>query len=127
MGVWKSNNFIICFLGWICSLIYHIAYRLDWIKAEKSGEYVVESLFSQGFIHMSTEQQVLQVANNFYKDSEDLVLLYIDSEKINGSLRWEGKEEYGEDYPHLYASLPVNAVKRVENFTTDNNGNYLMP
>ncbi len=100
---------------------------MDWMKAEKSGEYVVESLFIQGFIHMSTEQQVLQVANNFYKDSEDLVLLYVDSEKIKGSLRWEGKEEYGENYPHLYASLPVNDVKRVEDFTTDNNGNYLMP
>lgn len=69
------------------ALIFHIANRRDWVKAEKNGEYVTDSLESQGFIHMSTGHQVIPVANSFYKDSEDLVLLYIDSEKIKGSLK----------------------------------------
>lgn len=109
------------------ALIYHIANRRDWVKAEKNGEYVADSLVSQGFIHMSTREQVIPVANSFYKDSEDLVLLYIDSEKIKRSLRWEGKDEIGEDFPHLYASLPLDAVIRVEDFNKDDDGNYLMP
>jgi len=97
------------------------------VKAEKNGEYIADSLESQGFIHMSTEQQVIPVTNSFYKDSEGLVLLYIDSEKIKGSLRWEGKDEIGEDFPHLYASLPLEAVARVEDLNKDDNENYLMP
>ena len=108
-------------------MIYHIANRRDWVRAEKTGEYTADSLESQGFIHMSTEQQVIPVANSFYKDSEDLVLLYIDPEKIKGSLRWEGKDEIGEDFPHLYAPLPLEAVVRVEDLNKDDNGNYLMP
>lgn len=67
------------------------------------------------------------MANNSYKDAEDLVLLYIDSEKVKDSLRWEGKEEYGEDYPHLYTSLPIDAVIKVEDFITNKDGNYDMP
>lgn len=97
------------------------------MTAEGNGEYVAESLQSQGFIHMSTEQQVIPVANNFYKDSENLVLLYVDSDLIKGNLKWEGKDEVGEDFPHLYASLPLEAVVRVEDFTKDENGNYVMP
>jgi uncharacterized protein (DUF952 family) len=122
-----SNNVITCFPSWYVDLIYHIANRRDWVKAKKAGKYVADSLQSQGFIHMSTAQQIIQVANRFYKDSEDLVLLYIDSEKIKESLRWEGKEEHGEDFPHLYASLPFDAVIRVEGLYKDENGNYLMP
>ena len=100
---------------------------MDWVRAEKTGEYTADSLESQGFIHMSTEQQVIPVANSFYKDSEDLVLLYIDSAKIKESLRWEGKDDIGEDFPHLYSSLPLDAVIRVEDFYKDDSGNYLMP
>jgi len=97
------------------------------VKAGENGKYVTDSLESQGFIHMSTEQQVIPVANSFYKDSEDLVLLYIDPEKIKVDLKWEGSDEIGEDFPHLYASLPLEAVVRVEDFTKDKNGNYVMP
>ncbi len=96
------------------------------MKAEKNGEYAADSLESQGFIHMSTREQIIPVANSFYKDSEDLVLLYIDSEKIKGNLRWEGRDEIGEDFPHLYAPLPLDAVIRVEDFIKDDNGKYLI-
>ena len=53
--------------------------------------------------------------------------LYIDPEKIKVDLKWEGSDEIGEDFPHLYASLPLEAVVRVEDFTKDKNGNYVMP
>jgi uncharacterized protein (DUF952 family) len=97
------------------------------VKAEENGEYVADSIESQGFIHMSTREQVIPVANSFYKDSEDLVLLFIDPKKIKVSLKWEGKNEIGEDFPHLYAPLPLDAVIRVEDFNKDDNGKYLMP
>lgn len=97
------------------------------MKAEENGEYVADSIESQGFIHMSTREQVIPVANSFYKDSEDLVLLFIDPKKIKVSLKWEGKNEIGEDFPHLYAPLPLDAVIRVEDFNKDDNGKYLMP
>jgi uncharacterized protein (DUF952 family) len=108
-------------------LIYHIANRKDWVKAEKKGEYVADSLENQGFIHMSTEQQVISVANSYYKESVDMVLLYINSEKIKEHIIWEDKDEIGEDFPHLYASLPLDAVIRVEDFYKDDSGNYMMP
>ena len=42
-------------------MIYHLTSRRDWNEAQKSGEYRAESLESEGFIHCSTETQVLPV------------------------------------------------------------------
>lgn len=95
--------------------------------AERTGEYMADSLQTEGFIHLSTEDQVLNVANSFYKDFEDLVLLYVDAEIVKQDLRWEGKDEHGEDFPHLYSSLQLNAVVRVEDFVRNRTGNYVMP
>ena len=96
--------------------IYHIAYREDWNRALIDGVYRVDSLDSQGFIHMSKEDQVLRVANSIFKGEEDLLLLYVDYEKVNDDVKWEGEQEYGEDFPHLYGPLPVGAVMKVKEF-----------
>jgi uncharacterized protein (DUF952 family) len=107
--------------------IYHIAFREDWNRALVNGVYRVDSLESQGFIHLSKESQVIRVANSIFKDEEDLILLYIDYQKVNEKVRWEGKHDYGEDFPHLYGPLPLNAVVRIEEFKTDTNGLFHLP
>ena len=107
--------------------IYHIAYRKDWNRALVDGVYRADSLESQGFIHMSREDQVNKVANSIFKDEKDLLLLYIDYEKVKDRVRWEGKQDYGEDFPHLYGPLPLDAVVKVVEFKPDRNGNFTKP
>ncbi|MCU1654498.1 MAG: hypothetical protein JWQ60_5647, partial [Pseudonocardia sp.] len=55
-------------------VIYHIAYRTDWERARRAGQYSVStrgvSLAEQGFIHASTAAQVAGVANAFYTGEE---------------------------------------------------------
>ena len=107
--------------------IYHIAYRKDWNRALVDGVYRADSLESQGFIHMSREDQVNKVANSIFKDEKDLLLLHIDYEKVKDRVRWEGKQDYGEDFPHLYGPLPLDAVVKVVEFKPDRNGNFTKP
>ncbi len=45
--------------------IYHITARTDWDAARQSGEYCADSLDDEGFIHASTQEQVLRTANRF--------------------------------------------------------------
>lgn len=59
-------------------MIFHITSRTSWDNAQKRGDYRAESLTTEGFIHCSTLAQVLQVANNFYKGQNGLVLLEIE-------------------------------------------------
>jgi uncharacterized protein (DUF952 family)/acetyl esterase/lipase len=104
--------------------IYHIAYRKDWNRALVDGAYRTDSLESKGFIHMSEEVQVNKVANSIFKDEKDLLLLYIDYEKVKDRVRWEGKQDYGEDFPHLYGPLPLDAVVKVVEFKPDRVSNF---
>ena len=48
-------------------MIYHITSRSAWDEAKARGEYRAPSLESEGFIHCSTRNQLLQVANAFYR------------------------------------------------------------
>lgn len=105
--------------------IYHIAYREDWKRALVDGVYRADSLDSQGFIHMSKGSQVDDVANSLFRGEENLLLLYVDYEKVKDKVRWEGKRDYGEDFPHLYGSLPLSAVVRIEEFKPNTDGRFL--
>ena len=75
------------------ALIYHIASAADWEQARRDGEYTTStrgmSLAEQGFIHASTAAQVTPVANAFYGDDQDLVVLVIDTGRLRPELRYE--------------------------------------
>ena len=68
------------------TLIYHIAEAADWERARRDGRYTTSTrgrtLAEEGFIHASTAAQVDQVADAFYRDAPDLVLLVIDTERV---------------------------------------------
>ena len=95
--------------------IYHAALPADWADAFGTGEYTVStrgaSLDDVGFIHASTREQIEGVANRFYADLTELVLLTIDPLAVPHEIRWEppapGVDEL---FPHIYGPLPVTAV-----------------
>ena len=70
-------------------MIYHITSRRAWNEAQTQGVYRAESLDSEGFIHCSTEDQVIPVTLRFYKGRTDLLLLVIDPERLTSDLKWE--------------------------------------
>ena len=43
-------------------MIYHITSRRAWREAQQRGDYRVASLETEGFIHCSTDAQILPVA-----------------------------------------------------------------
>ncbi len=107
--------------------IYHIVQKTDWVRALAGGVYKVDSLDSQGFIHMSKEEQVNSVANSAFKGEEDLLLLCIDYEKIKDRVSWEGEEDYGENFPHLYGPSHLDAVVKIVAFKPDQNDIFTDP
>lgn len=102
--------------------IVHICTRLDWEKADAAGEYRADSLETEGFIHCSRPEQVLGVVNRFYTDVPDLVLLWIDPNRLDSEIRWEPAD--GDVFPHLYGSLEVEAVVAVNDLIPDPDGVY---
>ncbi len=106
--------------------IYHIAKKEIWEIARGTGTYRPESFREDGFIHCSELDQVLKVANAFYAGRKALVLLEIDSLRVNFPIRYERVEDNVERFPHLYGPLKIDAVEHVHGFNPDD-GEFRLP
>lgn len=92
--------------------IFHIAHASEWADAVIRDEYRMSSrgmtLDDVGYIHCSRADQVDLVANSFYfDDPEPLVLLHID-ESLVPDLRVEG------GFPHIYGAISPEWVTDVQ-------------
>lgn len=80
-----------------------------------------------GFIHLSTQAQVHLPANRIFAGRTDLVLLYLDPERLGSPLRWEPGVPGDPEamlFPHLYGPLPVDAVVGVEDYREGPDGTF---
>jgi uncharacterized protein (DUF952 family) len=107
-------------------MIYHITSRKAWEEAQAKGEYRTESLTTEGFIHCSTLEQVLPVADNFYKGQGGLIVLGIEPSLLSSDLKWEPPAggapppgvPVGDQFPHIYGPINLNAVIKTVDLQT---------
>lgn len=93
--------------------IFHITTAEDWSNAQRVGSYSHPSLSSEGFIHLSSEEQVAATVGRYYENTAGLLLLEVDPDRVaEGTLVWEPSSG-GEDFPHLYSELNLDAVTQV--------------
>jgi glutathione S-transferase len=82
-------------------------------RGKEGGRYEVSTrgatLADVGFIHASYEHQLEGVANRFYADVDELVLLTIDRQAVGAPVVDEPVPT-GEEFPHIYGPLSVEAV-----------------
>lgn len=108
-------------------MIYHIAHLSDWEAAVVGGEYVVASLANEGFIHLSTRQQVLRTAGRYYVGVVDLVLLEVNPDLLDPALFRFEPSTNDELFPHLYGPLPLAAVVSTNLFPAQPDGSFVWP
>lgn len=100
--------------------LFHAALPHEWSAAKESGRYEVSTrgrtLAEEGFIHASYENQIEQVANLFYADVDQLVLLEIDRHQLDVDVIDESPtgDPAGEHFPHIYGPIPVATVAAVK-------------
>lgn len=95
--------------------IFHMALPSDWDAAQNSDPYRVStrgmSLDEVGFIHCSQRHQLEEVANGFYADVDEVVVLTVDPDRVGSEVWWEPPApEVDEIFPHIYGPLPTAAV-----------------
>ncbi len=90
--------------------IYKILSETMWNKARKDGVFQGSEVdLRDGFIHFSTASQALETAAKHFSSQRDLVLLYVDTERLGAALKWEPSRG-GALFPHLYGDLALTAV-----------------
>ncbi|PWV87370.1 uncharacterized protein (DUF952 family) [Paenibacillus cellulosilyticus] len=107
--------------------IIHITTQDRWKEAKNKGHYDHESIAKEGFIHCSSLDQVLIVADNLYKGQEDLLLLLIEEEKVKHKIIWEDLYNLNELYPHIYGVLNLEAVINTYLFKPNPEGTFQLP
>lgn len=108
-------------------MILHITRRADWESAQALGDYRLDTLETEGFIHCSTPEQVLGPANEFYRGQDDLVLLVIDPQRLEADLIYEDSHHSGAAFPHIYGPLNLDAVTSVVPFPPRPDGRFELP
>ncbi|WP_265447051.1 DUF952 domain-containing protein [Flexivirga meconopsidis] len=100
-------------------LIYHLAEPQHWATAETIGRYEQSTkgvpLAAADFVHAADADQWPTVRQRFYSDYEqDLFLLAIDPRRLDAEVKREvGDPETGEQFPHIYGPIDVDAVQTV--------------
>lgn len=98
--------------------LFHLALRAEWLRARTAGSYdrstVDRSLAEEGFVHCSFAEQVQATADRFYRGRDDVVLLRIDPDRLDVTVRVEAVPGSGQAFPHVYGPLPVGAVVAVD-------------
>jgi uncharacterized protein (DUF952 family) len=107
-------------------VLLHITSQEDWNAAIQAGEYRAASLATEGFIHLSTGQQILTTANRFYLGQTGLLLLGIASEKLTHPVRFEPVPDHG-TFPHLFGALNLDAVTGIWTFEPQIVGTFSLP
>lgn len=106
--------------------IFHIAHKSEWADALENGAYRTGSLADEGFIHFSTGRQLLRTAEKYYHGDQHVVLLVIDPLKLAAELRYEQIAD-GQEFPHLYGELNLDAVTQVLPFSPESDGSFSWP
>jgi uncharacterized protein (DUF952 family) len=97
-------------------MIHHLSEPTRWdALTDNQRAYVADSIQSEGFIHLSTREQVAATFGRYYADRRDLVLLDVDEShpEVAAALKWEPAPS-GELFPHLYGSIPAGAIIRAQ-------------
>ncbi len=91
--------------------IYKICEQALWRAAEAEGQFRGSSIDERdGFIHFSTAGQLAETAARHFARQSALILIAVDADALGKELKWE-RSRGGDLFPHLYAALPLKAVR----------------
>jgi uncharacterized protein (DUF952 family) len=93
------------------TLVYKIVAEAEWRAAEQKAVFEGSAVdHADGFIHFSNVDQAVETAARHFAGQAGLLLVAIDADALGEKLKWEPSRG-GALFPHLYAALPLSAVR----------------
>jgi uncharacterized protein (DUF952 family) len=98
--------------------IYKIVGRQEWAEAEREGQFRGAGVdIRDGYIHLSTREQVEETVARYFAGRDDLVAVALDADSFGEALKWEPSRG-GALFPHLYEPLPLDRVVWAKPFSS---------
>jgi uncharacterized protein (DUF952 family) len=107
--------------------LYKVVPEEVWRSAEAEGLFRGSGIdLSDGFIHLSAADQVVETVSKHFTGQQGLLLVTIDGDKLGSALRWEPSRD-GALFPHVYGVIPMEAVDKVDPLPLDASGVHQFP
>ena len=81
---------------------------------------------ADGFIHLSTAEQLPGTLDKHFAGHADVHLAAVDLEVLGDAVKWEPSRG-GDLFPHIYAELPLSAVIAYSPVEREENGALKLP
>jgi uncharacterized protein (DUF952 family) len=93
--------------------VYKICRAAEWHALKNDGRWSGSADDSRdGFIHLSTAEQVRGTLERHFRGEANLVLLRVEASALGEALRFEPSRG-GALFPHLYGELTLDAVEPI--------------
>ena len=118
-------------------MIYHIAAEKDYLHSIKCDSYIPTNFNDNGFVHCALEVSVISVANDYFSNvGDNLLLIKIDPLKLQSETKYESaapEKDAGMQhistspvFPHVYGPIDNSSVEGIGVLLKETNG-YLWP
>ena len=109
------------------STIAKVAKREEWETGKSTGHYTPPTLETEGFIRCTPIEEAAGVANYHYPGRTDLLLLYIDTDRLKSELRFNHDPYEDVSWPMIHGPLNIDAVVREVDLLPDAQGRFSLP
>ena len=107
--------------------VYKIFREAEWREAQPRGIFDGSpDDLRDGFIHLSSADQVEATAAKHFAGGGDLVLVSFEAAALGHDLKWEPSRG-GALFPHLYAALDLSAATMTQTLPLSPDGRRIIP
>ena len=95
--------------------VYKVCSIKDWREASEVGFYSGSEVdVSDGFIHLSNVDQVLETLNCYFREEQKPLILILNESHLEDTLKWEiVPTRNNQSFPHLYRLLYYDEIDGV--------------
>lgn len=97
-------------------MIYYVLTEDEWEFAKEEDEYWPSDFDERGYIPCANLGQMEHLIKELKLDDDPLVLLTIDSQKLDSVVIYEDVHESGMMKPHVYGYINIDAITGVDNY-----------
>lgn len=111
----------------IASIVYKVLTAGQMAALTRDGVFTGAPVdLADGYIHLSAADQVTETVDRHFAGQTDLWIVAVDLAAMAEAVKWEPSRG-GALFPHLYAPLPLSAVRASAPLTRNAEGAVALP
>ncbi|BAK67067.1 hypothetical protein SLG_23920 [Sphingobium sp. SYK-6] len=99
----------------------------EWTRWRESGTFEGSPVdIADGYIHLSTRDQVRETAAKWFAQVDPTILAMVDLQPLGDLVKWEVSRG-GALFPHVYGTIPLGAVAGHSKLRLGPDGKHVFP